>query len=636
MSDFRRDMPAWGISLLFNGAILLSCHFIAWTVATTSPSTDVVSVVDEVTETDSQHEDAMVRDTRGVEGATLSMSPSAAAGGVSSQGTGSTPPIQQAVERVVNPVILPNMTSTDIALPNNANLGGIVENQVGTGITDTLASGSGAEGVMDRLTFEIRQSIRQRQTLVIWVFDASTSMKVRREEIAKRFSTVYKQLDQEKATDGLYTAVVSFGQKVSILTPEPVQDVGPLLNLVEKIPDDSSGKEVVFEAVGTAVERWRTFRKNDGLWNKMVFVVTDERGDDAEKNLEGVIASCKRAKARVFTVGNAAVFGQKQGFVRWTYDDGFEELLPVDQGPESAFPEGLQLPSWGEGSDWRLNLMSASYGPYALTRLSAETGGMYLISQETLGESFDKEIMRNYSPDYRPLRIADADYRKNAAKMALVNTASLTYNDKGGVRDLPVPAMVFGALNDNMLRTEIAVAQKPVAVVDNEIKRLLAELEVGEKDRDKIREPRWRAAYDLAMGRVLALRARYFGYNTMLAAMKSSPKSFTGPKNNEWHLVPSAQVDSIDARKIAEKAKKYLQRVVDEHTGTPWAKLAERELRLDMGWSWKESARPVPAGMEARGLDDAEVARLLLAEEEERQMKRPKGPAAPPRIRPNL
>ena len=75
MSDFRRDMPAWGISLLFNGAILLSCHFIAWTVATTSPSTDVVSVIDEVTEADSVYDDAMVTDQKGAEGATLSMSP---------------------------------------------------------------------------------------------------------------------------------------------------------------------------------------------------------------------------------------------------------------------------------------------------------------------------------------------------------------------------------------------------------------------------------------------------------------------------------------------------------------------------------------------------------------------------------
>lgn len=637
MNDFQRDLPAWGASLLINGTVLLSCHFIAMKVASPKPATEVVSVMDEVVEAESVFLDAVVNDQVGQDGETLAMAPSAAAAGVSFSGSGTSgaaaQPLQQAVEEIVNPVI-PQLVSSDIALPENTDLTmSLVASAGSGGVTDKV--GSGATGVMDRLTFEITQSIKERQTLVIWLFDASGSMKERRNEIVKRFSTVYKQLDQQRATDGLYTAVLSYGEKVNFLTPEPVKEVGPLIELVEKIPDDTSGKEVVFEAVGKSVEKWRTFRKNEGAWNKLVFIVTDERGDDAEQHLESVIALCKRAKTRVFTVGNAAIFGKQKGYVRWVYEDGVEDYIPVDQGPESAYPEGLQLPSWGEGSDWRLNQMSASYGPYALTRLSAETGGMYLISEESRGEVFDKEIMRNYSPDYRPLRQAEEDIRKNGAKTALVTTANMTYDERGGIRNLPVPVMVFAAYNDNLLRQEIIEAQRPVAVVDAEIKRLLTSLESAEKERDKIREPRWRAAFDLGMGQLLALRSRYFGYNNMLAAMRSSPKPFTQPNSNEWRIVPSRSVDSVDVRKIAEKAKKYLQRVVDEHPGTPWAKLAESELRLDMGWSWQEAARPVPPGMDARGLDDEEVARLLLAEEEEMQ-RAPQGPPPKQRDRPKL
>ena len=592
--------------------------------------------MDEVVDPEMIYQDAMANDQKGVDGQELSMTgnSSAADFAVNSSPGAAGQGMQAQVSDEVNPEIL-QLSSVDFVMPANVNFSQtIVGNERGTSVSDKV--GGGASGIMDRLTFEIRQSVKERQTLVIWVFDASTSMKVRREELVKRFETVYKQLDQEKATAGLYTAVLSFGEKVSILTPEPVQDVRPLVELVQKIPNDESGKEVVFEAVNTAVDKWKSFRKGDGPWNKLVLVVTDERGDDAEKYLEAAIANCKRAKTRVYTVGNASVFGQKQGFVRWVYEDGFEEYLPVDQGPETAFPEGLQLPSWGDGNDWRLNQMSASYGPYGLTRLCAETGGMYLISAEGRGPVFDKEIMRNYAPDYRPLRQAEDDIRKNAAKSALVMTADLTNSEKNRISNLPVPVMAFAAYNDNVLRTAIIEAQKPVAVVDNEIKRLLSGLEAAEKDREKIREPRWRAAYDLAMGRLLALRARYFGYNNMLAAMRSSPKTFTGGKeNNEWRLVPSAQVDSIDVKKIAEKSKKYLQRVVDEHTGTPWAMLAERELRLDMGWTWQESSIPVPPGMDARGLDDADVAKLLLAEEETK-MKAPAGPPPKKRDRPKL
>ena len=35
-------------------------------------------------------------------------------------------------------------------------------------------------------------------------------------------------------------------------------------------------------------------------------------------------------------------------------------------------------------------------------------------------------------------------------------------------------------------------------------------------------------------------------------------------------------------------ATDYLQRVVDEHSGTPWAMLAQRELATPMSWQWEE------------------------------------------------
>ncbi len=45
-------------------------------------------------------------------------------------------------------------------------------------------------------------------------------------------------------------------------------------------------------------------------------------------------------------------------------------------------------------------------------------------------------------------------------------------------------------------------------------------LEQGEKHRDKLDSDRWRASFDLAMGRVLAMRVRAFGYNSVLAEMR--------------------------------------------------------------------------------------------------------------------
>ena len=41
--------------------------------------------------------------------------------------------------------------------------------------------------------------------------------------------------------------------------------------------------------------------------------------------------------------------------------------------------------------------------------------------------------------------------------------------------------------------------------------------------------------------------------------------------------------------KQAEQARVYLQRVVAEHPNTPWAMLAEKELKDPLGWTWEEA-----------------------------------------------
>jgi hypothetical protein len=51
--------------------------------------------------------------------------------------------------------------------------------------------------------------------------------------------------------------------------------------------------------------------------------------------------------------------------------------------------------------------------------------------------------------------------------------------------------------------------------------------------------------------------------------------------------------------KDAADAKAYLNRVVAEHQGTPWALEAEEELRQPLGWKWDERFTDV-AGRLAR------------------------------------
>jgi hypothetical protein len=145
-------------------------------------------------------------------------------------------------------------------------------------------------------------------------------------------------------------------------------------------------------------------------------------------------------------------------------------------------------------------------------------------------------------------------------------------------------------------------------------------LKVAERDRDKEAVPRWQAGYDLAIGRALAAKARTVGYNLMLAEVKRG-KKFKNPKNNTWILRPSKNVTvGTQIANDAAKAEEYLNRVIHEHEGTPWAYLARIELGDPLGWEWTESYTAPPPTANAIAAADAANNNRPTPADERRQM----------------
>ena len=534
--------------------------------------------------------------------------------------------VQEQIEEKINPIEI-NVLEDEIEVPPQDDLVAKV-NSKGAASTETTG---GTEGAIDRLTFELMASLRERKTLVVWLFDASLSLKSRRDLIADRFENVYSQLEalDGAASKHLKTAVATFGKDYNLLTPEPLDDIKKVVPMVRAIKNDESGKELVFASVTALAKKFVPYARNSSR-KMLLIIVTDEKGDDAPQYLEESIMLLRRSGTKCFVVGNGAPFGREKGTVTWNYpppDSGSEEI-EVDQGPESIEPEALRLGFFGvNGGD--LDRMSSGYGPYALTRLCAETGGVYLMAEQGSGPKFDPYGMRNYSPEYMPIKDYYAMLSKNKAKGNLVMVAKKT-----AVEGIPIPQTYFAANNDNELREQITEAQKPLAVLDYKLTEMNALLEAGEKDREKMTEGRWQAAYDLAHGRVLAMRARAAGYNNMLAEMKLNPKPFEKKGNNQWQIAPAKEVDTIPAvKKMASKASTLLKRVIDDHPDTPWAMLAERELSVPMGWEWKEGMDR-NARMANMSAEEKKKIEVLFAEEEKKQQKRRMMEAA--RKKPNL
>ena len=122
-----------------------------------------------------------------------------------------------------------------------------------------------------------------------------------------------------------------------------------------------------------------------------------------------------------------------------------------------------------------------------------------------------------------------------------------------------------------------------------EVEMVEQTLKLGEADRAKEVSPRWQAGYDLAMGRVMAVKVRTEAYNAMLAKAKRG-MNFKNDKNNTWILRPTNDLTELGSvlAKSGTKANEYLTRVIEEHAGTPWALLAQRELETPLGFEWVE------------------------------------------------
>ncbi len=483
---------------------------------------------------------------------------------------------------------------------------------------------SAASGAVDAITIRIVESLKERPTTVVWLFDQSASMVKQRQEIQDRFERIYEEVNILKDAGhisrqdhgdaiALLTQVYAFGANVQRLLPEPSEDIAMIAEKIANITRDESGIENVMQAVATAATehaKYRVKKSRAGFErNVMLIVVTDEAGDDTNR-LDETLRICQKHQMPVYVIGIPAPFGRAETLVKWVdpdpaYDQS-EQIARVSQGPETALPERLRMDLTGAFDD--LDLIDSGFGPFHLTRLCYETGGIYFavhpnrrvgrqVSRREvdaysslLRHFFDPEVMRHYKPDYVSQDHYTKSAQTNPCRQALVQASVFTTTGT-----LDSPQLRFPKFDEASFVNQITTAQRTAAIIEPQINRVYEILRTGEQARPKEISRRWKAGYDLAMGQAIAAKLRAESYNAMLAMAKtrlkfSPPRDENTPQNNTWVLRPADSIETgSQAQKLMEKGKSYLTRVVEEHPDTPWAMLAQRELSIPMGWRWEET-----------------------------------------------
>ncbi len=489
-------------------------------------------------------------------------------------------------------------TISDISIPGIGELGvdlgeGEVSGEVGARV-----EGYGA--AMSRITAELTRMMRKQPVLVVWLFDASNSLKDDRTEISANFQKIYEELKiaKEQASQKgqkyspLETMICSFGADIKKLLPKPTDDIDAIKKSILAVEEDASGKETTFASISKIIDEYAaTAARSDR--KLAIIVVSDESGDDGD-GLEDIIAKTEKFKTPVYFMGREAIFGYPYAHIRWV-DPEFKltHWIRVDRGPETAFPECLQY----DGFHGRWDSASSGFGPYSQVRLSKKSGGIFFMlsgneadlagRQSAEQRKFDDLAMK----EYEPLLLAKRDYEKGRNSSDFRTTLW----------------QVIVALNPH-LNQRINLARWHYPIGDTEFDEFakgqfercvysMQQLNEGIKRLEKVaplraaeREPRWRAAYDLAYAQLLAFRVRQFQFLLALDKhAKENPKP-KDPKSNEWRIhhvgtllppdeqqVKATKTDMQELDAQLKKAMEMYAQVIKEHPGTPWAQRANAE-----------------------------------------------------------
>lgn len=606
------DTPAWAVSLVIHVAVLVSLSFAG--LGTVSQAPKPIAVI----ETPFEEEQEVLEIPREVSlDELIEVDP----GSQSDEGFESAESVAQEVAPVsVVAVEMPDLVSDDMTIePLDVVSTGLNYDE---NLTIKGASGmgeTGASGAVDRLTLEIAASLEQRPTVVCWVFDQSVSLAGQRKEIASRLERVFGELGLTSTAQAneLFNVVYAYGKQVTPVIDKPTREVSEVVSAITRIPIDESGIENTFTAIAEAAKKAKQIRLSGAeRRNVMIINFTDEVGND-QQYADAVATFCRAQAMRVFVVGVPAPFGRRDVKMKFVeFDPKYaadEQWAIVEQGPESLYPEFVDVRPKNSPDE----PIDSGFGPFSLSKLCAETGGIYFAVHANRGARgrvsdsataamssqlryfFDSKVMRDYRPDYLPQAQVDKMLAANKAKASLVAAAKAAQ-----VTPMEAPTMRFPREDDGKLAQLLGEAQKKAAVLEPKIDALYGTLAAGVPDRAKIapEEKRWQAGFDLALGRVLAVKVRTNAYNIMLAQAKAGMK-FKNPKNDTWILNPSDDVSQVGSQteRLAKQADEVLRRVVSEHPGTPWAQMAAEELRSPLGYSWEETYTGVNAPKPGNG-----------------------------------
>lgn len=483
------------------------------------------------------------------------------------------------------------------------------------GEVGALVEGYGA--ALDRMSQELVRLMREQKVLVVWLFDESESMKDDQAELKTRIYRIYEELklvDDSSKGDTLMTAIMSYGEKFTHQTnpKKPVNDPQSIMQAIENIPVDKTGKENTCQTIITAINQYRDYYKR-GKRKLVIIVVSDESGDDGVEFVDEALHTAKQNNAAIYFMGRESVFGNLYAYIHWVNPvSGGLHYLPIRRGPETPFAE--QLPF--DGFKKRMDASMSGFGPYEQVRLARDTGGVFFMlpNEEENIHQFDQKKyagldMREYVPNISSRRDYAQERDKSDFRKAIWDVIALLNPFDPKNKEMEIPIENWYGLKPAEYGPPMAKAFGRCMFTMGLLTQAQTRLDGVKKQRDKEPSRRWRANYDLILGQIMAYRVRLFQYMLALDQFgKTFPKRRLNDKSNAWAIAidqkellkPDAQelkatnVSLKDMEDAQIAATKQFELVQKEHPNTPWAARAAWEMNRGFGMQFREHYFPPP------------------------------------------
>ncbi|MCE9532763.1 MAG: hypothetical protein K8T89_16830, partial [Planctomycetes bacterium] len=304
-------------------------------------------------------------------------------------------------------------------------------------------------------------------------------------------------------------------------------------------------------------------------------------------------------------MGREAIFGYPYARMHWTDAKSKRHyILPIDRGPETPFPEQLQI----DGFHRRGDAQPSGFGPYEQMRLARETNGLFfmlpspevaLVNRDT--RKYDANSLRAYVPDLssRQDYAAERDHSPMRALIWKIIKDLNPYDPAIGQR----VEMQTEFSNDPTqlaaaFQRELAEAQLMIQYL-SEAQQALESVQ-GQRDRES--SYRWRANFDLLHAQTMAYRVRLQEYVAYLQAFQQNPKPVTNkfgaakPSNRWVTKMVARRLTGDEHKDTIERATALFKQVIADHRDTPWAARAEFEMKRHYGIDFDEGYVAPPRG----------------------------------------